>query len=201
MLAGIAQGAAAQYLADKSGAPTTLWYVGVGIAKTDAIPDQTVNGSNATLSVPLGAAFTIVDRDQRSTGLKLLLGYCRRNFAVEGGYAVLDKTSVHTDFRSGALPSASVGTFNLKYKLTDPFVDAVGILPLSDKWSLIGRVGVSYSRTSANFDGSPLTLLASSNDKTESKVREKFGAGVDYNISAAVAVRAEWERYKMPESA
>jgi hypothetical protein len=30
-------------------------------------------------------------------------------------------------------------------------------------------------------------------------VREKLGAGVDYNLSPAFTARAQWERYKMPD--
>ena len=62
-----------------------------------------------------------------------------------------------------------------------------------------GVVGVSYSRVSANVKGSPLTLAISNNDKSESKIHEKFGAGVDYNLTPVFTVRAEWERYKMPD--
>jgi hypothetical protein len=50
-----------------------------------------------------------------------------------------------------------------------------------------------------DFTGSPITLIVANSDKTESKVREKFGAGVGYNLNSAFAVRAEWERYKMPD--
>jgi OOP family OmpA-OmpF porin len=87
----------------------------------------------------------------------------------------------------------------MDYKMTAAFIDAVGMLPVSDKWSFIGRVGVSYSRVSSNLNGEPLTIIVSENDKSESKVREKFGAGIDYNMNPKVTIRAEWERYKMPD--
>lgn len=200
-LAGIAQGAAAQYPADKSGGPTTPWYVGAGLGIIDAsIPSQTVNGTNAALAAANGAAFTVVDEDSHSTGTKFLVGFkFNRNFAAEVGYASLGRTSTHTDFRGTGVPSVSVGTFDLDYKMAGPFIDAVGFLPLSEKWSLIGRIGVSYVKTSISADGAPLTLIISSNDKSETEAREKFGAGVDYNINAAFTVRGEWERYKAPD--
>ena len=50
-----------------------------------------------------------------------------------------------------------------------------------------------------SMTGSPLTFALSSNDKSESTVRAKFGAGVDYNVNPAFTVRAEWELYKMPD--
>ena len=109
---------------------------------------------------------------------------------------MLGKTSANMDFRNGL---ASVGTFNMAYKMRATYVDAVGLFPVNDNWSLIGRVGVSYGRTSANLNGSPFTIIVSGNNRSDSLVRAKFGAGVDYNLNPAFTVRAEWERYKMPD--
>jgi OOP family OmpA-OmpF porin len=200
-LAGIAQIAAAQDYAAQSGGPATPWYVGVGIGKTDAsIPQQTIDSIDSSLSAANGASFSVIDKDKRSTGGKLLLGYSfNRYFAVEGGYAALGNAKVNMDFRSGTPVSTSVGSFDMKYKMSATFIDAVGSLPMNEKWSFIGRVGVSYNRVSADFIGSPITLVNSSNDRSESKVREKFGAGVDYNLNRAFTARAEWEHYKMPD--
>lgn len=201
VLAGLAQAASAQDSAAKSGGPASPWYAGFGMGMSDAsIPDDTVNGINGTLSTANGAAFSILNEDKRSTGYKLFAGYrFNRNFAVEGGYAFLGTTSVDMDFRSGAPVSVSVGSFNMHYDMTAVFIDAVGSYPLNERWSLIGRVGVNYGKTSADFEGSPITLIASNNDKSEGKIREKFGAGVDYNLNQAFTVRAEWEHYKMPD--
>ena len=77
------------------------------------------------------------------------------------------------------------------------YLDAVGMFPLNQKWSLLGRVGGSYNRVSASLNGSPLTIVASSNDKTENNWALKFGAGVDYNFSPTFAARLEWERYNL----
>ncbi len=200
-LAGTVQGAAAQDSAAKSGAPASPWYIGVGIGQTSAsIPDDTVDTINAQLSAANASAFTVVDTDDKSTGVKLLVGYrFMRYFAVEGGYAVLGKSKVNMDFRSTPPVSALVGTFDMEYKMSATFIDAVGILPFAEQWSLIGRLGVAYGRTSASFNGSPFTLIGSSDDSSESKVREKFGAGVDYSPTPKFTVRAEWERYKMPD--
>ena len=200
VLTGISQGAGAQYPA-KSDAPVSPWYIGIGIGVTNAsIPGQTVDAANASLTAANVAAFSVLDKDESSTAAKLFLGYRFNPYiAVEGGYAELGNTSVHMDFRSGGAVSTSRGTFDMEYKMSAPFVDAVGTLPLNDKWSLIGRAGVAYGKTRASLNGSPTTILLSSNNKSENKVREKFGAGMGYNINAAFAIRAEWERYKMPD--
>lgn len=201
VLAATAQVAAAQDTPAKAGGAASPWYVGVGIGLSDAsIPEQTIGGINSVLSAANGATFSVIDKDKRSTGVKYLVGYSlNRNFAVEGGYAVLGKSSVSMDFRSGTPVSASVGGFNMEYEMTAAFVDVVGMLPLGEKWSLIGRIGASYGKVAADFNGTPITFIVSNDDKSESKVREKFGAGADYHLNPAFTVRAEWERYKMPD--
>jgi len=197
-LAGIAQGAAAQYADAKSVGPASPWYFGAGLGQTVAsIPEQTIDDINSTLSAANGAAFSVIDKDKHSGGAKFFLGYSFNHyFAVEGGYAVLGQSSVNMDFRSGL---SSVGRFNLIYKMSAAFIDAVGLLPVNDKWSFIGRVGVSYNRVTADMNGSPLTLIIASADNSEGKVRAKFGAGLDYNVNPAFTVRTEWEHYKMPD--
>ena len=200
-LAGIAQAAAAQDPTANSGGPASSWYVGAGIGQTFAsIPEQTINGIDSVLTAANGASFSVVDKDKHSAGAKFFVGYTfNPYFAAEGGYATMGKSSVNMDFRSGAPVSASVGRFNMKYKMTAFFIDAVGMLPVTEKLSLLGRVGVSYNRVNAEFTGEPITFIVSNNDKNETKIREKFGAGVDYNLNRAFTVRAEWERYRMPD--
>ncbi len=197
-LAGTAQGAAAQYAAAKSGGAASAWYVGAGFGETFAsIPEQTIDGIDSALSAANGAAFSVINKDKHSTGAKFFVGYTfNPYFAVEVGYAALGNSTADMDFRSGL---NSVGTFNLEYKMSAAFIDAVGLFPVTDKWSLLGRLGVSYNRVTTDLNGSPITFVISSNDQKETKVREKFGAGVDYMLNPAFTARVEWERYKMPD--
>ena len=198
-LAGIAQTAAAQDSAAKVGVPTTSWYIGAGFGQTWAsIPDQTVDGINsALLAIVPGATFSVLDKDKNSAGVKFFAGYTfNRYFAAEGGYAALGDSKVSMDFRNGL---NSVGTFTLQYKMTAIFIDAVGSLPVGEKLSFIGRVGVAYNKVSSECNGSPITCITSSNDSTETKMREKFGAGIDYKLNPEFTARVEWERYKMPD--
>ena len=200
-LAGIAQSASAQYSRAKSVDAVSPWYVGAGIGQTFAsIPEQTVNGIDSALTVANGASFSVVDKDKHSAEEKFFVGYTfNPYFAAEAGYAALGKSSVTMDFRNGAPLTTSVGNFNMKYRMTAFFIDAVGSLPMNEKLSLFGRVGVSYNRVNADFRGRPITFIVSSNDKSETKVREKFGAGVGYSLNSMFSVRAEWERYRMPD--
>jgi OOP family OmpA-OmpF porin len=100
---------------------------------------------------------------------KLYGGYqLNQNFAVEAGVTELGAVN------NAAGQTDSYGTF----------VDAVGILPLSPQWSLLGRAGVAHmavNTPTGNDGGNGL----------------KVGLGAEYALTKAVAVRGEWERYEV----
>ena len=64
------------------------------------------------------------------------------------------------------------------------FLDAVGTLPIANSWSLLGRLGLAQTKVET-----PL------GDDRGSGI--KYGAGVQYDINKSVAVRGEWENYRM----
>lgn len=195
----VAQEAAAAPSGNPDGFRPWYWGIGVSVNKS-SLPDGTVDRANTAIAQNSGAASYLSDTDDQSTALKILLGYrFSRYFAVEGGYATLGETSMHTDFRSAGVPSTSVGTLDMKYRMSAPFVDAVLSMPFGNYLSIFGHIGVSYTETKADISGAPLTLLLTNSDKSESKVYEKFGAGVEYNVIPEFTIRGEWERYKAPD--
>lgn len=109
-----------------------------------------------------------VDGGGSGTGLKLYGGYqFSRQFALEAGAYELG----HIDNASG------------RANARGGYLDAVGFYPLTDKFSLLGSVGVAEGRwkTSNGDDSSPAW---------------KFGAGLQYDLGQAVALRAQYERYQ-----
>ncbi|MEO8003463.1 MAG: outer membrane beta-barrel protein [Betaproteobacteria bacterium] len=178
------------------------WYFGLGMGRTSAsIPGDTLDGIASSLGTANGANFAVVNKKKTSTGVKAFVGYSFNPFfALEGGYAYLGKSKADMDFRANGVPtSTSVGSFNIAYKMRAVFIDGVGTLPIGEKWNLFGRVGLSYNKVSTDFNGEPLTLLISDNDRSKNKFGVKFGAGAGYGITQAVALRAEWEEYRMPD--
>lgn len=108
--------------------------------------------------------------DRSDTGGKIYGGYqFNPNFSLETGYATLGK------FQSAAGEAKGTGVF----------VDAVGTLPLSNNFSLLGRVGA--------FNGKFENAFAGTTDKG---TNVKVGAGVQYDFSPNLGLRGEWERYR-----
>lgn len=104
-----------------------------------------------------------------ATSGKIYGGYkINPNFAVEGGLTELGSVS------SAGGQVDSYGTY----------VDAVGILPLNDQWSLLGRVGVAH-----------MQLNTPTGDDGGNGL--KAGIGAEYALSKNMAVRGEWERYQL----
>lgn len=162
------------------------WYIGGNIGSTRA------NFNNDAINSQfVGNGFTVnsSSTDNKSTGGKLFGGYqFHPNFAVEGGYFDLGRFNY-----SG---TTSGGNYNGTTRARGLNLDLVGNLPLTDRFSVLGRVGAAYAQTRDNFSSTgfvPLNTLNTRNNGTN----VKFGVGLQYAITEALAVRAEIERYRI----
>ena len=166
---------------------TTGPYIGASIGGTKAkFNNDSVN------SALVGQGFTVRSRseDNSSTGYKLFGGYqLNRNFAVEGGYFDLGRFNY-------ALNTTPIGTFSSDTRVRGLNLDLVGMLPLSDQFSVFGRVGAAYAQSRANsIRTGALPLNNSSTNRKDTNL--KVGLGLQYAITEALAVRAEVERYRI----
>lgn len=110
-----------------------------------------------------------VSGDSSGTGLKLYGGYqFNPNFALEGSV-----------FRLGRLSGN-----NGDAKADGVALDAVGMLPFATDWTALAKLGVASVKTRAGGDDDRSTI-------------PKFGLGVQYNLSKTMAIRGEWERYRL----
>ena len=168
---------------------TTGPYIGANVGTTRA---QFNNDSiNSTLA---GQSLTVTSRteDNSSTGYKLFGGYqLNRNFAVEGGYFDLGRFNY-------ALSTTPLGTFTSDTRVRGLNLDLVGILPLTDQFSVFGKVGAAYAQSRANFTRTgAMPLSSSSTGRNDTNL--KVGLGMQYAITEALAVRAELERYRISD--
>lgn len=171
-------------------ADDATWYVGANVGQSRArIDDPRISASL------LGSGFassTIVDDDD-STGFKLFGGYqFNRNFALEGGYFDLGKFG----FKATTVPA---GTLDGRIRLRGVNLDLVGRLPVTDRFSVFGRVGVNYADARDNFSGTGAVLVSNPNPRKHD-ANVKFGAGLQYDFTEALGMRAEVERYRINDA-
>jgi OOP family OmpA-OmpF porin len=166
------------------------WYMGAGIGQSRAKIDdprlvRSLTANGATLNT-----FTAHERD---LGFKLFVGkQLNQYFAVEAGYFDLGKF----DF---AATTSGNGALRGEAGFRGVNLDLVGQLPLSQRFSLLGRVGMQYAKTSTHFSGNRLAAVTNP-DPSERKLNAKVGLGLEYKLSEALALRGEVERYRLNDA-
>lgn len=168
----------------------SAWYIGAGVGQSRATIDEP--RLRASLAAN-GETVTGFSKDQRDTGYKLFVGrQLNQYFAVEAGYFDLGKF----DFKS---TTSGNGVLNGEAGFRGVNLDLLGQLPLSQRVSLLGRVGMHYSKTNTEFSGN--RLLGSNNTHaSERKLNAKLGLGLEYKFSEALALRGEVERYRVNDA-
>jgi OOP family OmpA-OmpF porin len=164
------------------------WYLGAGIGQSRAkIADHRVSEGLRQS----GITTTTIDNDDRDIGVKLFGGkQFNKYFAVEGGYFNLGKFgyTAHTTSAGNQTGSAKFQGMNL---------DGVGILPITDKLAALGRLGLTYTWTKDAFGGSSAGTGATAK---KNEANFKGGLGLQYDLTRALALRTEWERYRVNDA-
>jgi OOP family OmpA-OmpF porin len=140
-----------------------------------------------------GFATTSLNDVNRDTAFKIFGGYqFNQYFALEGGYFDLGKFGY-------AATTSPTGGLNGSIQLNGVNVDAVGILPFEGKFSIFGRLGLNYAQSRDSFIGTGGVVTSESKANANS-VNLKAGVGVQYNFIDSVALRGEWERYRINDA-
>lgn len=121
--------------------------------------------------------------DETDSGWKGFLGYrVNRHLAIEGTYINWGEASIR-NATFGGLPTSGRG------ELTSMGAAIVGLLPVGERFSLFGKVGMLLSEVEvqvnvAGFPGSG----------TQDETEIHYGFGAMYNVTRNFALRGEWER-------
>jgi OOP family OmpA-OmpF porin len=168
----------------------SAWYVGGSFGQSRAnIDDQRLIRSLTAN----GASLNTFSKDERDHGFKLFVGkQLNQYFAVEAGYFDLGKF----DF---AATTSGNGTLRGEAGFRGVNLDLVGQLPLTQRLSLLGRVGAQYAKTNTHFSGNRLNAVTDPNP-SERKLNAKVGLGLEYKLTEALALRGEVERYRMNDA-
>ena len=166
------------------------WYGGINIGRSRAnIDDERI----ASSLVGQGATATSVTDHDRDTGYKLFGGYkVNRNFALEGGYFDLGRFG----FTATTVPP---GTLDGSIRLKGLNLDAVGILPITERFSAFGRVGMNYAQAKDSFSGTGLVNVTNPNP-SKREANYKYGAGLQYDFTESLGMRLEAERYRINDA-
>ncbi len=165
------------------------WYIGV-----------TLGSSNANLSPDVvavtGATSSVFQTDSRDPGFKVFAGYrLHRHFAVEGGYAWLGEFQATTQVTAPGTGALNALTANIR--VIGLYFDAVGILPVGDRFAAFAKVGWlgSETRTVRSVSGTATPAPGSDTNASTDQANLSYGLGVQYDLEKNVTLRVVWERY------
>jgi OOP family OmpA-OmpF porin len=168
----------------------SAWYAGATLGQSRAAIDVDRIGSSLTAN---GATLTSMTTDERDRGYSLFVGkQLNRYFAVEAGYYDLGKFTV-------AATTSGNGTFGGEARFKGGNVDLVAQYPFTERFSVLARGGVQYTSTRTHFSGNRLAGVTNP-DASEKKAGGKFGVGLEYKLSEALAMRAEVTRFRIDDA-
>jgi OOP family OmpA-OmpF porin len=167
-------------------------YIGLGVGQSRA------GIHHERIATQVGVPVTAIsfDDDDRDIGYKLFGGYkFNKNFALEGGYFNLGKFGFTANY-------APANSFSGDIHLQGLNLDAVGILPLTEKFSAFGRVGYIYTEGKDRFTGTGAGAAVAALDPNpkEKDGNYKYGLGVQYDLTRSLGLRVEWERYRVNDA-
>lgn len=166
------------------------WFVGANLGETRANIDE--ERISAQL---LDAGFTSSIRDDdRDLAGKIFGGYkFNKYFALEGGYFNLGKFG----YTATTTPAGSL-IGNIQVEGLN--LDAVGILPITERFSAFGRVGVNYADAKDQFSSTGAVPTPTNPSPDEREFNYKAGLGLQFDLTKQVGLRAEWERYRINDA-
>ena len=158
-----------------------------------------MNYSEQVRSAYSGTAFSV-----QSASLN---GSSDTGYQIGGGYQFLPWLGVELTYidlgRQDASYSVLQTGFNVpatrsaNYKIDGFNLSAVGSFPVSNAFSLLGKVGafqsrLRYSESGLNSGAVPASFTA----PTDRQTKVSFGIGAEYRATEKISVRANWDRFR-----
>lgn len=166
-------------------AGNTGWFAGISIEYIKYRMNADDLSGLATASGLTGVSTSITD--DNDTSWKVMGGYqFHRNFAVEVGHVDLGDLNFTT--------TTAEGTVNGDVEICGVYVDAVGIWPASERFSLLGKIG-AYRWDMDTYGAALGGGVAFKQNANAIGTSLKLGIGGEYRFRHDLAVRAEYERF------
>ena len=139
-------------------------------------------------------------------GYKLQAGYqFDPNFAIEGGYVDLGKTSYSANYgmttstpqfswwpKGPQTKTTTKGATAREAKITGWNVAALGIYPIDDKMAIFGKLGMIRAQIKTTDSGAG---FATGGNTSVNKWKPNNGVGGSFTFNQNIGVRAELERF------
>src|ERR1700728_5317818 len=149
------------------------WYLGFNAGQSRAKIDDSRIADDLLID---GLATTSIGDENRHFAFKTFGGYeFNRYFALESGYFNLGKFGFTAD-------TSPAGSLRGDIKLQGANFDAVGSVPIGDKFSLFARAGVNYADAKDSFAGTGLVAVTDSSPRKWA-ANYKFGFGAEYDFT------------------
>ena len=165
----------------------TGWYAGAGGGRSS------FDGNEADIESTIATeTYTLTRFDDDGTGWKVFAGrQFTENLAVELAYTDLGKFSFDADINPGTF---GAGTEHAEVKPKCWSLSAVGILPVGNNFSLLGKAGVC--RWNDHYRGyESVGGMEYEYEPSSTGTDLTFGLGAKYDFTDNLGVRAEWERF------
>lgn len=125
--------------------------------------------------------------DDTDTAYRLAGGYqFTPMWGMEVGYADLGKTSMGGTYLGAAV--------TLDAKASSLQLAATGTFPVSDAFSVIGKLGIARNELKVSATAAIAGVNAAAS-ATENKTKATYGIGVQYDFSKSISARAQYEDF------
>ena len=172
-------------------AQDTGWYAGFNLGESRA--DIEREGIDNTL-LANGFFTNSITKDDQDFAGKILGGYSfNRYFAIEGSYFNLGNFGSVTQLQRLLPPTNPAYSMFGETSVEGLGLDLVGTYPISEKFSAFARAGLNHAWVDEGFGLGPASALFS--DRSDADTQQKYGLGLQYNVSDRVSLRTEFERY------
>ena len=168
------------------------WYIGGNVGQSSA----TIDNERITNLLAAGGYTTtaLYGDNDRDLGYKLFGGYgFNENWALEAGYFNLGEFGY-------LATTAPAGSLRGTAEFQGLNLDLVGKMPIGENFSLFGRIGAIYAEAKDHFVTTGAVNLITDPNPSKRAASYKFGAGVQYDFSEALAMRLEAERYHVDDA-
>lgn len=127
------------------------------------------------------------ETDQRGAAYRVFGGYqLNRYVGLEAGYVDFGKSNI----RANVVPT---GSFERRIKTVGVDISLVGTVPVTERLALFARAGALSSERKTRYAASgDVEILAGVQGSTARQTKAVLGAGLTYNFTNSIALRAEF---------